>query len=82
MSSDRGGGWHINLWTNEIQLIPKTVEWAQNCRIKVRDVRELEVYKEYQKVFLRMLDDNVVMASDLARFLILYEVGGLYLDFD
>jgi mannosyltransferase OCH1-like enzyme len=29
-----------------------------------------------------MLADNVVMASDLGRFLILHDVGGLYLDFD
>jgi mannosyltransferase OCH1-like enzyme len=29
-----------------------------------------------------MLADNVVMASDLARILILHDIGGLYLDFD
>jgi hypothetical protein len=29
-----------------------------------------------------MLADNVVMASDLGRFLILHDMGGLYLDFD
>ncbi len=29
-----------------------------------------------------MLQDNVVMASDLVRFLAIYELGGLYLDFD
>ncbi len=29
-----------------------------------------------------MLNDNVVMASDLARLLVLHDLGGLYLDFD
>jgi mannosyltransferase OCH1-like enzyme len=29
-----------------------------------------------------MLADNVVMASDLARVLVIYEYGGVYLDFD
>ena len=28
------------------------------------------------------MKDNVVMASDLARFLILHDLGGLYIDFD
>lgn len=29
-----------------------------------------------------MIKQNVVMSSDLARFLILYELGGMYLDID
>ena len=29
-----------------------------------------------------MINDNVVMASDLARFMILYDLGGMYLDID
>lgn len=43
---------------------------------------ELTIFEEYQDIFELMLFDNVVMASDLARVLIVYEKGGLYLDFD
>ncbi len=43
---------------------------------------ELIIFEEYQDIFELMLFENVVMASDLARVLIVYELGGLYLDFD
>lgn len=45
-------------------------------------MNELAIFEEYQETFEVMLFDNVVMASDLARVLIIYELGGLYLDFD
>ena len=43
---------------------------------------ELSIFEEYQETFDLMISDNVVMASDLARVLVIYEKGGLYLDFD
>jgi mannosyltransferase OCH1-like enzyme len=43
---------------------------------------ELKVFEEYKETFEVMLADNVVMASDLARVLVIYEYGGVYLDFD
>jgi mannosyltransferase OCH1-like enzyme len=48
----------------------------------MHEISELEIFEEYQETFEVMLLDNVVMASDLARVLIVYELGGVYLDFD
>lgn len=40
------------------------------------------MFEEYKSILDKMIDDNVVMASDLSRILILYDQGGVYLDFD
>ena len=76
-------GWKLHLWTNDKKLLPKTVEWAEKeAGLTVRELKELNIFKDYEDLFLHMLDLNVVMASDLSRFLILYELGGMYLDID
>ena len=77
--SDR---WKMTIWTNDKALLPKTEEWGKSLGIVMREIKELPVFEEYRHVFDRMLADNVVMASDLGRMLILHDVGGLYLDFD
>ena len=77
--SDR---WKMTLWTNDKSLLPRTEEWAKGLGMQMREINELPIFEEYRDVFDRMLADNVVMASDLGRFLILHDIGGLYLDFD
>jgi len=74
--------WKMTLWTNDRLLLLRTEEWANGLGMKMRELKELTIFEEYRDVFDRMLADNVVMASDLGRFLILHDVGGLYLDFD
>jgi len=74
--------WKMTLWTNDRMLLPRTEEWAKGLGMQMRELKELPIFEEYRDVFDRMLADNVVMASDLGRFLILHDVGGLYLDFD
>ena len=74
--------WRMTIWTNDRSLLPKTEEWAKKLGIEMREMKELEIFLEYRDVLDRMLADNVVMASDLARFLIVHEIGALYLDFD
>jgi hypothetical protein len=77
--SDR---WKMTLWTNDKSLLPRTEEWAKGLGMQMREINELPIFEQYRDVFDRMLADNVVMASDLGRFLILHDIGGLYLDFD
>jgi mannosyltransferase OCH1-like enzyme len=48
----------------------------------MRELKELPSFKDHEDVFEILMKDNVVMGSDLARFLILHDLGGLYLDFD
>lgn len=75
-------GWKYHIWTNDKSVLPETVKWANAKGIIVREVTELGFYPEYESIFLQMVDENVVMATDLARFLIVYELGGMYLDTD
>lgn len=76
-------GWGISLWTNDQSQLPETKDWADSLGIETRNLDELgATFSDYEGLFNVTLQDNVVMASDLARFLILYERGGLYLDFD
>lgn len=75
-------GWKYHLWTNDKSLLPETVKWADAKSIEVREVPELSYYSQYESIFKQMIDENVVMATDLARFLIVYELGGMYLDTD
>jgi mannosyltransferase OCH1-like enzyme len=72
----------MTLWTNDRLLLARTEEWAKGLGMQMRELNELPIFDEYRDVFDRMLADNVVMASDLGRFLILHDLGGLYLDFD
>ncbi len=74
--------WKMTVWTNDRLLLTRTEEWAKGQGMQMRELKELPIFEEYRDVFDRMLADNVVMASDLGRFLILHDVGGLYLDFD
>ena len=39
----------------------------------MHEMSELTIFEEYQETFEFMLSDNVVMASDLARVLLIYE---------
>ena len=74
--------WKVNLWTNEKNLLPKTAEWAKANDIQIRELRELESFGNYSQLFNQIVSEDVVKASDLARFLVLNELGGLYIDFD
>jgi mannosyltransferase OCH1-like enzyme len=38
----------ISLWTNEIKRIPEAWDWAKAHGIKVHELRELEIFKEYE----------------------------------
>ena len=75
-------GWKHFLWTNDKSLLPQTVKWAEEQGIIVREMKELDCFKDYEDLLQYTIDQNVVMASDLARFMVLYELGGMYIDID
>ena len=74
--------WKVNIWTNDRTLLPRTVEWAKGLGIEIRELTELPSYSNYSELFNQIVRQDVVMASDLARFLVLHDLGGMYLDFD
>ncbi|CDW71622.1 UNKNOWN [Stylonychia lemnae] len=74
------------LWTNKIDAIPETQKWAQKQGIIMRELSEFESMEEHRPV-LEEIDraieqKNYAGGADIARLLILYEIGGLYTDQD
>ena len=74
--------WNVNIWTNNRTLLPRTAEWAKGLDIEIRELSELPSFSNYSELFNQIVNEDVVKASDLARFLVLHDLGGLYLDFD
>ena len=66
-----GGEYEIALWTNEVELLPKTETWCEDQGIKMKSLLSLTNYPDHQELLKRIISENVVMASDLARFMIL-----------
>lgn len=71
------------LWTNDKSAIPKTVEVFEANGIKVRDLRELPSYDaEIAKVIDKYTISRFGAAADIARQIVIYDEGGVYLDID
>lgn len=71
-------------WTKDQSLIPKSVEWLTSLGIEIREISELKLYdKEMEGIVTSLINQgHVAAASDIIRMMILYEVGGFYMDCD
>jgi hypothetical protein len=81
-------GWQHIIWTNNIDWIPDSAkEKLINKNIKIRSIEELDI-KDAKHKDLRTLvkkyaiQSNWVMSSDIARDLVTYYEGGIYVDGD
>lgn len=72
------------LWTNDIEALKETQEWARDLNITLRNYAELELDNPDFKAIMAELiaQGKYVMASDLFRLAVLYVEGGIYLDID
>eukprot|EP00347_Sterkiella_histriomuscorum_P018359 403345806 len=78
-----GHKWEHYLWTNDIKAIPKTVKWFEEHGMKVRELHTLPSYDEViTKSMDKYMEFRFGAAADIARQVILYDEGGLYLDID
>ncbi|CDW91432.1 UNKNOWN [Stylonychia lemnae] len=74
------------LWTNNIDVLPETQKWALKQGVIMRELSEFSSVKEHKPI-LDEIDRSIELkqfagGADIARLLILYELGGLYTDQD
>ncbi|CDW75992.1 UNKNOWN [Stylonychia lemnae] len=73
------------LWINIENGLEKTKKWAADKKLQVRYFKSI-MTKKNQEVF-QVIDDyiakgQVIFAADLFRYLVVFEMGGVYLDVD
>lgn len=82
---DENHKWEHYLWTNDKKAIPETVRWFESNGFIVKELSELSksVYDEQiQSIIEEYAAQKFAAAADIARFAILNEHGGFYMDMD
>ncbi len=78
-----GHKWTHYLWTNDKKAIPRSVKWFEDNGHIVRELHELP---SFDKTIAKIMDEYYPVrfgaAADVARQVIIYDEGGLYLDID
>jgi len=70
------------MWVNQKGLIPKSIKGLKGFNIIVKEVKELDRFKELQNEITFLNNFNVGAYSDFIRLLVLEEYGGIYMDVD
>ena len=75
--------WTFIAWVIDKEVIPDTVKFYESQGYVVRELNELESYDEFWEQQVEgYLVTRLGRAGDLLRFLVLNELGGMYMDND
>ena len=75
--------WTHYLWVNEKKAIPRSVKWFEDHGFIVKELRQLHTYDAQLDIIIKdMQSERFGAGADIARFAVLYEEGGFYLDHD
>ena len=75
--------WEYNFWTNNASLIPHTLNSIEPYDVQIRSLHEAPSLQEIRIAFDSAIDKHHYgTASDISRFVILKDFGGIYLDVD
>ncbi len=78
-----GDEWTHIVWTNDKNLIPKTVAQLETNKIQVREISEIENQLRLKKLIKILIEKKLWgMASDVLRYELLNYMGGIYTDVD
>lgn len=86
LSTNKKLNWQFNLWTNDISLIPHTVNYLANLGITTRQIDEefksIGEEELYKKTYELIDEKYYALVSNVIRYVVLEHYGGIYLDTD